>query len=119
MYEHTDQIKIQKRYQQKAGRSSSSSNTYSAGNFIGRINRPLLFCFRKDFPATGYVELRYDDEKKRVVCEPLELAQEYRRFDLTSPWSRLPPMNQNKEEANVEKKEEELKKERKKHKKTC
>ena len=41
---------------------------------------------RKDFPTTGYVELRYDEEKKRVVYEPVELAQEYRQFDFMSPW---------------------------------
>lgn len=43
---------------------------------------------RKDFPLSGYVELRYDDEKKRVVCEPLEFAQEFRKFDLRAPWER-------------------------------
>ncbi len=41
---------------------------------------------RKDFPLTGYVEVRYDDEKKRVVYEPVELAQEFRSFDFLSPW---------------------------------
>ena len=41
---------------------------------------------RKDFPLTGYVELRYDDEKKRVVYEPVKLAQEFRSFDFLSPW---------------------------------
>jgi len=46
--------------------------------------------FRKDFPLTGFVEVRYDDEAKRVVCEPLELAQEYRKFDLGSPWEVFP-----------------------------
>ena len=46
--------------------------------------------FRKDFPLTGFVEVRYDDEVKRVVCEPLELAQEYRKFDLGSPWEVFP-----------------------------
>lgn len=65
---------------------------------------------RRDFPLTGYVEvncanvpcthpaptlsisfqLRYDDEKKRVVCEPLELAQEFRKFDLEAPWEQFP-----------------------------
>ena len=38
--------------------------------------------FRKDFPLSGYVEVRYDDELKRVVCEPIELAQEFRKFEL-------------------------------------
>ena len=41
---------------------------------------------RKDFPMTGYVELRYDDELKRVVYEPVKLVQEYRMFDFMSPW---------------------------------
>lgn len=41
---------------------------------------------RKDFPLTGYVELRYDDEKKRVVYEPVTLIQEFRTFDFMSPW---------------------------------
>ncbi|XP_055370856.1 NADH dehydrogenase [ubiquinone] iron-sulfur protein 3, mitochondrial [Condylostylus longicornis] len=45
---------------------------------------------RRDFPLSGYVELRYDDEKKRVVCEPLELAQEFRKFDLNAPWEQFP-----------------------------
>jgi NADH dehydrogenase (ubiquinone) Fe-S protein 3 len=42
---------------------------------------------RKDFPLSGYVESRYDDKLKRVVCEPLEHAQEFRSFDFTSGWS--------------------------------
>ncbi|XP_046390531.1 NADH dehydrogenase [ubiquinone] iron-sulfur protein 3, mitochondrial [Ischnura elegans] len=46
--------------------------------------------FRKDFPLSGYVEVRYDDDKKRVVIEPLELAQEFRRFELSSPWEQFP-----------------------------
>ncbi|GBF27636.1 NADH-quinone oxidoreductase chain 5 [bacterium MnTg02] len=41
---------------------------------------------RKDFPLTGYVEVRYDDEQKRVVYEPVKLTQEYRSFDFMSPW---------------------------------
>lgn len=41
---------------------------------------------RKDFPLTGYVEVRYDDEAKRVVYEPVELRQEFRDFDYESPW---------------------------------
>ena len=41
---------------------------------------------RKDFPLTGYVEVRYDDEQKRVVYEPVELRQEFRDFDYESPW---------------------------------
>jgi NADH-quinone oxidoreductase subunit C len=41
---------------------------------------------RKDFPLTGYVEVRYDDEQKRVVYEPVKLTQEFRQFDFESPW---------------------------------
>jgi NADH-quinone oxidoreductase subunit C len=41
---------------------------------------------RKDFPTTGYVELRYDEAQKRVVYEPVKLVQEYRQFDFMSPW---------------------------------
>jgi NADH-quinone oxidoreductase subunit C len=41
---------------------------------------------RKDFPLTGYVEVRYNDEQKRVVYEPVKLTQEFRRFDFLSPW---------------------------------
>ena len=41
---------------------------------------------RKDFPVTGFVEVRYDDEKKRVVYEPVRLNQEMRSFDFLSPW---------------------------------
>jgi NADH-quinone oxidoreductase subunit C len=42
--------------------------------------------FRKDFPLTGFVEVRYDDEQKRVVYEPVKLVQEFRNFDFLSPW---------------------------------
>ncbi|MDZ4306536.1 NADH-quinone oxidoreductase subunit C [Allopontixanthobacter sp.] len=42
--------------------------------------------FRKDFPLTGYTELRYSEEEKRVVYEPVELTQELRQFDFMSPW---------------------------------
>ena len=41
---------------------------------------------RKDFPLTGFVEVRYDDEQKRVIYEPVKLAQEFRDFDFLSPW---------------------------------
>jgi NADH-quinone oxidoreductase subunit C len=41
---------------------------------------------RKDFPLTGYVEVRYDDAQKRVVYEPVKLTQEFRSFDFMSPW---------------------------------
>jgi NADH-quinone oxidoreductase subunit C len=42
--------------------------------------------FRKDFPLTGYVELRYSEEQKRVVYEPVRLPQDFRSFDFLSPW---------------------------------
>jgi NADH/F420H2 dehydrogenase subunit C len=45
---------------------------------------------RKDFPLTGYTEVRYDYAKKRVVSEPVELSQEFRYFDFSSPWDTLP-----------------------------
>lgn len=44
------------------------------------------FPLRKDFPTTGFVELRYDEAQKRVVYEPVTLVQEYRQFDFMSPW---------------------------------
>lgn len=42
--------------------------------------------FRKDFPLTGYVEVRYDETQKRVIYEPVKLVQEFRSFDFLSPW---------------------------------
>ena len=45
---------------------------------------------RKDFPLTGYVEVRYDDDLKRVVYEPVKLQQEFRSFDFLSPWEGAP-----------------------------
>ncbi|WP_044564083.1 NADH-quinone oxidoreductase subunit C, partial [Azospirillum sp. B4] len=44
---------------------------------------------RKDFPLTGYVEVRYDDEQKRVVYEPVKLTQDFRAFDFMSPWEAM------------------------------
>ena len=41
---------------------------------------------RKDFPTSGYTEVRYDEAEKRVVYEPIQLVQEYRKFDFMSPW---------------------------------
>ena len=41
---------------------------------------------RKDFPMTGYVEVRYDEERKQVVYEPVKLMQDWRNFDFLSPW---------------------------------
>ena len=45
---------------------------------------------RKDYPLTGYTEVRYDDTEKRVIYEKVELAQEFRYFDFSSPWEQLP-----------------------------
>jgi NADH-quinone oxidoreductase subunit C len=47
---------------------------------------------RKDFPLTGYVELRYDEERKRVVYEPVKLTQDFRKFDFESPWEAMTTM---------------------------
>ena len=44
------------------------------------------FPLRKDFPLTGHTEVRYDEEKKKVVYEPVKLEQDYRNFDFESPW---------------------------------
>jgi len=87
---------------------SSVTSVYSAANWWERevwdmfgiffTNHPDLrriltdyrfegFPLRKEFPLTGYVEVRYDEAQKRVVCEPIELAQEFRKFDFTSPWN--------------------------------
>ena len=48
---------------------------------------------RKDFPTTGYVEVRYDETKKQVVYEPTNLTQEYRQFDFLSPWEGVANFN--------------------------
>ncbi len=50
---------------------------------------PAIRCART-FPLTGYVELRYDDELKRVVYQPVQLVQEFRDFDFMSPWEGAP-----------------------------
>ena len=41
---------------------------------------------RKDFPLSGYIELRYDESKKRVITEAIQLTQEFRTFSLETPW---------------------------------
>ncbi|MEM8590507.1 MAG: NADH-quinone oxidoreductase subunit C [Pseudomonadota bacterium] len=46
---------------------------------------------RKDFPMTGYVEVRYDEQQKRVVYEPVKLNQDFRTFDFLSPWEGMTP----------------------------
>jgi len=45
--------------------------------------------FRKDFPLSGYLEVRFDDSLQRVVIEPLELTQAYRQYDFLNPWTKL------------------------------
>jgi len=88
---------------------SSISGLYNSANWIERecwdmfgiffTNHPDLrriltdygfegFPLRKDFPLTGYIEIRYDDEKSNIVYEPLEMSQEYRLFNFTSPWEK-------------------------------
>jgi len=57
---------------------------------------------RKDFPLTGYVEVRYDDEQKRVVYEPVKLPQEFRTFDFLSPWEGMPSQLPGDEKAETE-----------------
>lgn len=47
------------------------------------------FPLRKDFPLTGYTQLRYDDSMRRILVEPVELSQEYRFFNFKSPWNNL------------------------------
>jgi NADH-quinone oxidoreductase subunit C len=59
-----------------------------AYDLFGFEGHPL----RKDFPMTGFVEVRYDDEEKRVVYEPVRLNQEFRQFDFLSPWEGTGPL---------------------------
>jgi len=89
---------------------SSVTSIFSCANWIERecwdmfgiffLNHPDLrriltdygfegFPMRKDFPLTGYIEIRYDDEKANIVYEPLEMSQEYRLFNFTSPWEKI------------------------------
>jgi NADH-quinone oxidoreductase subunit C len=56
---------------------------------------------RKDFPLTGYVELRYDEDQKRVVYEPVKLKQEFRSFDFLSPWEGMDRILPGDEKASV------------------
>jgi NADH-quinone oxidoreductase subunit C len=56
---------------------------------------------RKDFPLTGYVEVRYDQEQKRVVYEPVRLTQDFRSFDFLSPWEGMTPLLPGDEKANA------------------
>ena len=63
------------------------------------------FPLRKDFPLTGYTEVRYDDLEKRVVHEPVKLTQEYRNFDFLSPWEGMSSVIPGDEKATAEQKE--------------
>lgn len=66
----------------------------------GFVGHPL----RKDFPVTGFVELRYDDDAKRCVYKPVSLVQEFREFDFASPWEGMPRVLPGDEKATAEKK---------------
>ncbi|MEM9055700.1 MAG: NADH-quinone oxidoreductase subunit C [Pseudomonadota bacterium] len=59
------------------------------------------FPLRKDFPLTGYTEVRYDDLEKRVVYEPVQLTQEYRNFDFLSPWEGMQAVIPGDEKADI------------------
>lgn len=61
---------------------------------------------RKDFPLTGHVEVRYDDEQRRVVYEPVKLTQEFRNFDFLSPWEGMTLTLPGDEKADPEEKQE-------------
>jgi len=63
---------------------SSHSNLRRLLTDYGFEGYPL----RKDFPLSGFVELKYNDKQKRIVSEYLELAQEYRTFDFITPWNK-------------------------------
>ncbi|PIK58098.1 putative NADH dehydrogenase [Apostichopus japonicus] len=66
---------------------------------------------RKDFPLSGFTEVRYDDESKRIVQEPLEMTQEFRKFDLSTPWKTFPKFEDEKKlEAGEQQHEPETKK---------
>jgi len=64
---------------------------------------------RKDFPLTGYVELRYDEDQKRVVYEPVKLKQEFRSFDFLSPWEGMDRILPGDEKASADDAEKESK----------
>ena len=57
---------------------------------------------RKDFPLSGYVEVRYDDTEQRVVTEPVEITQEYRSFNYLSPWEVFPAGGRPKDAVQIE-----------------
>ncbi|WP_420547136.1 NADH-quinone oxidoreductase subunit C [Curvivirga sp.] len=57
---------------------------------------------RKDFPLTGHVEVRYDEEEGRIVYEPVHLTQEFRKFEFSSPWEGMTPVLPGDEKATLE-----------------
>ncbi len=59
---------------------------------------------RKDFPLTGHTEVRYSEDKKKVVSEPVKLDQEYRNFDFESPWEGTKYINKETEKNKIENK---------------
>ncbi len=61
------------------------------------------FPLRKDFPLTGHTEVRYNEDKKKVVYEPVKLDQEYRDFDFGSPWEGTKYINENEKKINKDK----------------
>ncbi len=61
---------------------------------------------RKDFPLSGHVEVRYDEEEGRVVYEPVHLTQEFRKFEFSSPWEGMAPVLPGDEKATTEEKGE-------------
>lgn len=68
------------------------------GNYAAHCNRAFLWAQTCLF----LLQLRYDDEVKRVVAEPVELAQEFRKFDLNSPWEAFPAYRQPPESLKLE-----------------
>ena len=55
----------------------------------GTLTNKMAPALRKDFPLTGYVEVRYDEDRKSVVYEPVKLTQDFRSFDFLSPWEAM------------------------------
>ena len=72
--------------------NGTNSSAISITNFFPDLRRILTdygfkgYPLRKDFPLTGHTEVRYSEEHKEVVSEPVKLDQEYRNFDFESPW---------------------------------